>query len=248
MTTTTGELNQIADGWDGCPGGQSDTGEIVSISVVLLRPTALQPRRALRRGREQTSISRAERLSAEQERRLLALEWTKPSVPCDPRCRRDHPNFHRLWQRKTPCQTCPGRVMTRVPAGPQPTARSARRRQLVPRRQLARRLRSARDGPQLEQLSLVPQVDPDHWPAATGGRDPPLPMMEICLKDGIRHLSCGCDGQSMARREEVAVRTLKRTDVGEELREVALFSEASRSELAQIRGLLMQMPIAAGRC
>jgi len=42
------------------------------------------------------------------------------------------------------------------------------------------------------------------------------------------------------------VRTLKRTDVGEELREVALFSEASRSELAQIRGLLMQMPIAAG--
>jgi CRP-like cAMP-binding protein len=71
-------------------------------------------------------------------------------------------------------------------------------------------------------------------------------MMEICLKDGIRHLSCRCDGQSMARREEVAVRTLKRTDVGEELREVALFSEASRSELAQIRGLLMQMPIAAG--
>jgi len=52
--------------------------------------------------------------------------------------------------------------------------------------------------------------------------------------------------QSMARREEVAGAHAEKDDVGEELRRGRTLLGGLRSELAQIRGLLMQMPIAAG--
>jgi hypothetical protein len=129
MTTTTGELNQIADGLGRLVrAGQSDIGEIVSISVGAYYVQLLFNHDVLyAEAVSNVYLKGPERLSAEQERRLLALEWTKPSVPCDPRCRRDHPNFHRLWQRKTPWpDVVRDVVMTRVPAGPQPTGAARR--------------------------------------------------------------------------------------------------------------------------